>query len=492
MKRLFLFLLPISFCLGCPAEDAANKAKTEVKEKPSAKWKTTAHQMKLGTETIAFEATVGSLPIQEGKGEVFFVSYRKTGEDKKRPISFCFNGGPGAASAYLHFGGLGPYRIDTDPKKIEAPYQWIENQESWLGFTDLVFVDPVGTGFSPFPKEDGKNLLSVKGDLEGLAQFITDFLSEQHRWLSPKYLIGESYGSFRVAGLSEKLQLDHGAYLNGVVMIGTLLDYQSILFQRQSIMSPIFYLPSYAATAWYYKKLATKNKITLEWAVKQARQFAFNDYALALLKGDAQNEIEQEKLYQKYSELTGLSVEFVRKNNMRIDIGSYIREITGEKQKFVSAYDTRVSGFCVDPNGLDVWPDPNDALIAGRLAALANSYLRISLGYEGTLQPYEMLSLKVNETWDFNLGSYQNADMTDSLRKAFAQNPKMKIYSANGYYDLATPFAGAEYGFEHLGLPKELRPQITTKVYEGGHMLYLDDKVRKSLYDDIKAYYQGN
>lgn len=488
MKRIFFFLLllPLTLSFGCPAD----QPKVEVK--PTANWKTTTHQMKIGSETLSFEATVGTLSIQEGKGEIFFVSYKKTGIDKNRPISFCFNGGPGASSAYLHFGGLGPYRIDTDPKKIAPPYQWMENQESWLSFTDLVFVDPVGTGFSPYPKEEGKSLLSVKGDLDGLSQFIVYFLSEQERWLSPKYLIGESYGSMRVGGLSEKLQIEHGAYLNGLVMIGTLLDYQSILFQRQSATSPVLYLPSYAATAWHHKKLSAKNKITFEWAIKQARQFAYNEYALALLKGDAISEIEQEKLYQKYSELTGLSLECVQKNNMRVDPAIYVREIAGGAQKIVSAYDTRISGFCTDPNGLSVWPDPGESLMGGKLAALANAYLRTVLGYNGVLEPYEMLSMKVNQIWDFNLGSYQNVDITNSLRNAFAQNPKMRIYSANGFYDLATPFTGAEYGFDHLELPKELRAQITVKPYEGGHMLYLDDKVRKSLYDDIKAYYQAN
>lgn len=478
---IFLFFTAVSF--------AEEECKHEISV--SSGWKTTSHKITVGGESLSYDAIVGTLPIKDEKGEVFFTFYRKKGKEN-RPISFCFNGGPGASSAYLHFGGLGPFRIDSDQQVIDPPYRFVENQESWLTFTDLVFVDPVGTGFSPYPEEEGKELLSVKGDFQGLTHFITQFLSLVERWNSAKYLIGESYGSFRIAGLAEKLQIEHGVYLNGLVMIGTILDYQAVLFDRFAIISPIAYLPSYAATSWYHNKLPAKSKTTLEWAVKQAKQFAYNDYALALLRGDTLSDVEIEKLQRRLCELTGLSFEVMQKHGIRIDPMVYTREILGERQKAISFYDSRLAGFAVDYHGWGTWPDPGDVYSSGKLAVIANSYLRTILEYEGDFNPYELLSIKVNESWDYQMGQLRNLDVGDALRYCFAQNPDMRIYSANGYYDLATPYTGAEYAFEHLDLPKKFQKSITTKTYEGGHMLYLDDKVRKSLKCDIERFYTSD
>lgn len=469
---------------------------------------TTIHSLQLEKEKLDYKATAGRLDLHDKKGNVtahvFFTAYTKEAKNSNRPITFCFNGGPGSSSAWLHIGFLGPKKIKTDDegKSASLPYCLIDNKNTLLDVTDLVFIDPVGTGFSiPEEKADPSEFYSLRGDISACADFIRDYLTYFNRWLSPKYLIGESYGTTRVSGLGEYLQRSYGINVDGIVLLSLAVDLQCIFtnnLQRYSNYTTIPYIthfPSYATVAYYHKKLSLDK--SFDEVIQEARDFAENDYALALLKGDRLTFQEFENTANEMSKYSGLSVDLIKKYNLRVPAKVFLNELLKDQNLNMGIYDGRVVGFS---HGVDQFSmglelrlfllDPSTYNIDNGITACINSYLREDLGYTDNNSPYIILNEEVNQRWDFSslLDVYGN--LSSCLELSMTVNPALKIFTASGYYDLITPFCAALYTIDHLNIPPSYRKRITVKNYEGGHMMYLNPKVLKNLKSDLKKFYQ--
>lgn len=475
------------------AEDVKNKEKNgEEKEKapkpePKDNLVETKHVVTINGRRINYTVTTGTIVLKEEtekegkveghkpKAEIFFIAYTRDGikDQKKRPLTFSFNGGPGSSSVWLHLGVFGPRRIVTDEKGnlLQPPYELIENEYSILDQTDLVFIDPVSTGYSRAVEgEKPKEFHAFKRDIEYVGDFIRLYCSRYGRWTSPKFLAGESYGTTRAAGVAGYLQERHGMYLNGLMLISVVLNFQTIRFPIGNDLPYILYLPSMAATAWYHDKLDKKLQASLEDTVEEVRQFALTDYTLALMQGAALPEKEKVKIEKKLARYLGLSLDYVKRCNLRVQYFRYIKELLRDQQRTVGRLDSRFLGIDRDAAGEHFEYDPSYAVIQGPYTATFNDYVRQELNYESDL-PYEILNPKV---WPWNYEPHQNefANVAETLRQAMTINPYLKVYVANGYYDLATPLLATEYTFNHLDIDPSLMDNITMHYYEAGHMMY--------------------
>lgn len=469
---------------------------------------TTIHSLQLEKEKLDYKATAGCLDLHDKKGNVsahvFFTAYTKEAKNSNRPITFCFNGGPGSSSAWLHIGFLGPKKIKTDDegKSSSLPYCLIDNKYTLLDVTDLVFIDPVGTGFSvPDEKVDPSQFYSLQGDISACADFIRDYLTYFNRWLSPKYLIGESYGTTRVSGLCDYLQQSCGINVDGIVLLSLAVDIQSLFtnnLQRYSHYTTIPYIthfPSYAAIAYYHKKIALDK--SFDEVIQEARYFAENDYALALLKGDRLTSQEFEDTAKEMAKYSGLSEDLVKRYNLRVPANVFLNELLKDQNLNMGIYDGRVVGFS---HGVDQFSmglemklfllDPSTYKIDGEFTACINSYLREDLGYTDNNSPYIILNKEVHQSWDFSLFLDIYSNLSSCLESSMIMNHALKIFTASGYYDLVTPFCSTHYTIDHLNIPSSYRKRITVKNYEGGHMMYLNPKVLKDLKSDLKKFYQ--
>ncbi|MAU01882.1 MAG: peptidase S10 [Anaerolineaceae bacterium] len=447
----------------------------------------TKHVVTINGRRINYTVTTGTIVLKEEsekegkveghkpKAEIFFIAYTRDGikDQKKRPLTFSFNGGPGSSSVWLHLGVFGPRRIVTDEKGnlLQPPYELIENEYSILDQTDLVFIDPVSTGYSRAVEgEKPKEFHAFKRDIEYVGDFIRLYCSRYGRWTSPKFLAGESYGTTRAAGVAGYLQERHGMYLNGIMLISVVLNFQTIRFPIGNDLPYILYLPSMAATAWYHKKLDKKLQESLEDTVEEVRQFALTEYTLALMQGAALPEKEKVKIEKKLARYLGLSLDYVKRCNLRVQYFRYIKELLRDQHRTVGRLDSRFLGIDRDAAGEHFEYDPSYAVIQGPYTATFNDYVRQELNYESDL-PYEILNPKV---WPWNYEPHQNefANVAETLRQAMTINPYLKVYVANGYYDLATPLLATEYTFNHLDIDPTLMDNITMHYYEAGHMMY--------------------
>lgn len=436
----------------------------------------TEHQITVGGKTIKYKATTGFMPLANDAGEVeanvFFVAYTAdTGVAvNKRPLTFSFNGGPGAGSLWLHMGALGPRRTKMlDDGNLPAePYALEDNPYTWLDMTDLVFIDPVGTGYSRAQRPDlNRKFHSLDGDIASVGEVIRLYLTRYERWSSPLFLIGESYGTTRAAGLSGYL-IDRGIAFNGIYLVSTILNFQTARFTRGNDLPYMLFLPTYSAIAWYHKKLGADFK-DLPKLVAEVEHWAESSYSEALNKGDRLTAAERQAVIDKLHAYTGLDKRFLDETDLRVEIQRFCKELLRDRKQTVGRLDGRIKG----EEGNEAAPnpefDPSMTAIRPPYTATMNDYARRELGFKTDLQ-YYALGGGVGP-WDYGV---QNgfADTAQALRSALSKNSYMKVFVAEGYYDLATPFFAAEYTMNHMGLASSHRGNIQYHKYEAGHMIY--------------------
>ncbi len=487
------------------------EAETKVEEKkPEFKDQLvqTQHTITIDGQTIEYTVTTGTVVLKEEvektgdkagesegekpKATVFFIAYTRNGvsDPAARPITFSFNGGPGSSSVWLHLGALGPRRVELDDigNLPPPPYRLTDNAYSLLDLTDLVFIDPIGTGYSrTVLGEKAKEFLGFKKDIESVGDFIRLYTTRYQRWLSPKFLIGESYGTTRAAGLSGYLQERHGLYLNGLMLISVVLDFSTVEFQPGNDLPCILYLPAYAATAWYHGRLDKKLQKDLQVTLREVEAFALDEYAPALMKGAALLPKVRTRIVEKVARYTGLSGGYVERTNLRIGILRYTKELLRAQRRTIGRLDSRFTGIDRDAAGEVHEYDPSLTNTLGPYAAAFNDYVRRELQFESDL-PYEVLSSKVIQAWSYAEHENRYVSVADTLRQAMTTNPHLKVFVANGYFDLATPYFATEYTFNHLGLDASLRGNITMSYYEAGHMMYIHLPSLARLKQDLTAF----
>ncbi len=497
---------------GDDASDAPNKdaKKTEAKEKDKDKTdekkdelkdkvSVTKHTAKIHGKEIKYTATAGKLVMKDDEGKpkalVFFVAYTKNGVDdlSERPISFAFNGGPGSSSVWLHLGMLGPRRVKVpdDASQVAPPYSLTDNPHSLLDITDLVFIDPVSTGYSrPAKGEKGDQFHGYIEDLESVGQFIHNYVTKYGRWRSPKFLIGESYGGLRAAGLSGYLRERYNMVLNGVVMISPALNYEAIAFTFGNDLPYILFVPGYTAAAWYHKALpGDLQALSLEEVVKQATAFALNEYTLAMMKGQSLGDDERNAVAEKLARYTGLSKDYVLQAKLRISMQRFAKELLRKKSRAVGRFDSRYKGIDEDDAGENPDYDASAAAVFGPFTSSINDYLHNDLKVEDE-HVYEILTDKV-QPWSYGRYVSRFPDATNTLRESMSANPFLKLFVASGYYDLATPPATVTYSVEHMRLLPELQKNAEHKFYEGGHMMYIYEPSMVKLRKDLDAFYES-
>jgi carboxypeptidase C (cathepsin A) len=508
---LFYLLQGLPHAFAAPPEHEHGESKSDAgksdkksddkdkKDEPKDTISITQHSTTLDGKELKYTTTAGKLVMRDDEGKpkatIFFIAYTKNGVDdlSQRPVTFAFNGGPGSSSVWLHLGMLGPQRVKIadDASQSPPPYALETNPHSLLDLTDLVFIDPVSTGFSrPAKGEKGDQFHGYEEDLQSVGQFIHDYVTKYGRWLSPKFLIGESYGGLRAAGLSGYLRERYNMTLNGVAMISPALNYETISFAFGNDLAYILFVPGYTAAAWYHKTLpGDLQALSLNEVVKQATEFAFEDYALAMMKGQTLSDQESDAVSEKLARFTGLSKEYVQQAKLRISMQRFAKELLRKKGKVVGRYDSRFEGIDADDAGENPEDDASASAVFGPFTAAINDYLRSDLKVEDE-HVYEILSDKV-QPWSYGRYTARFPDATNTLRQSMSQNPYLKLFVASGYYDLATPPATVQYSVEHLRLPHELQKNIDHKFYEGGHMMYIHEPSMVKLRKDIEAFYDN-
>ena len=516
MKKTVVFvvmavLLVLAQSLQVAAQDAEKPADKDAKaadakpapEPPAPKEESsvTDHTIKIGGQTIAYKATASTTLIKDDKGEptasIFTIAYTRSDvkDMSQRPISFVYNGGPGSSSIWLHMGAFGPRRVlttDAGPTP-PPPFKLVDNVNCLLDKTDLVFVDPVGTGFSKaVGKAKDKDFWGIDQDVKSLAQFIATYISRNGRWNSPKFLIGESYGTFRSAALGDYLQNHNGMYFNGIVLISSVLDLGTISFPPGNDMPYVFYLPSYAATAAYHKVLKDQPADVTAFLV-EARQFASTEYAAALMKGANLSAADKADIAKKVSHFTGLSEDYLVKADLRVNLSQFNVELMRSHGLTTGRYDARYTMPTYDMLTEFAEDDPSYTAVRGAFTAAFNSYAREELKVTEE-RSYEALSGDVGQNWDWKHRGPQgggffpgSANVSGDLIQALMTNPHLQVQVENGFYDMATPFFATEYTMDHLFLPGNLRSNIHFQYYGAGHMMYLHEEDLAKLKSNIAA-----
>ena len=503
-----LLLFTASPCLAQQPQAQAEKAGDKPAEKPKDEKKpsvpeeksvVTKHSIKIDGKEIKYTATAGTilLKLEDGtpKASIFYVAYTKddVSDPSQRPITFSFNGGPGSSSVWLHLGLLGPRRVlmGDAGSLLPPPYKLVDNDTSLLDVSDLVFIDPVSTGYSrAVPGEAPKQFHGVEEDVQSVAEFIRLYATRNKRWSSPKFLAGESYGTTRAAGLSGYLQQRFGMYLNGIVLISAILNFQTAEFDTGNDLPYILYVPTYTAIAWYHKKLPQDLQGDLQKALEESRKFATGEYADALAGGDSLPAARRTEIAQKLSRLTGLSPDYIDRTNLRIEISRFTKELLRGQRRTVGRIDARFLGIDRDAAGEEPEFDPSIAAITGPYSGVLNDYVRSDLKFDSDL-PYEILTGRV---YPWNYAPYENryVNVAETLRRAMTQNPFLHVFVAKGYYDLATPFFAADYTFDHLGLDPTLRGHLSGAYYEAGHMMYVHTPSRVKLKADMAQFLKSS
>jgi carboxypeptidase C (cathepsin A) len=474
----------------------------------------TQHQVRIGGQEIRYTATTGTLILKEEvdaqgdgnkdpenekpKAAIFFTAYTLEKEAatpdaehrQRRPITFSFNGGPGSSSVWLHLGLLGPRRVKlTDEGQMPPPpFELVDNEFSLLDITDLVFIDPVTTGYSrTVSGEDPKQFHDFQKDIESVGDFIRLYTSRYKRWVSPKFLAGESYGTTRAAGLAGYLQERHGMYLNGIMLISSILNFQTARFVPGNDLPYILFLPTYTATAWYHKRLDNELQQDLRDTLDEVEAFALGEYNAALMKGDGLPLKERQQVIEKLARYTGLTPNYIEQTNLRVEIMRFTKELLRDERRTTGRLDTRFKGIDRDAAG-EAWEfDSSLAAITGPYTATLNDYVRTELEFESDL-PYEILTSRVHP-WSYDQHQNQFVNVAETLRKAMSINRYMKIFVGNGYYDLATPYFATLYTFDHIDLDESLRDNISMEFYEAGHMMYIHlpslEKTKSDLADFV-------
>jgi carboxypeptidase C (cathepsin A) len=451
---------------------------------------TTHHVISTGAGVeLPYTVTAGRVVLrQEGhtddkfdgaqpKAEVFMVAYTADGADAAtRPVTFAFNGGPGSSSVWLHLGLLGPRRVlmGDAGALLPPPYGLADNTETLLAHSDLVFIDPVSTGYSRVVKgEKPKDFHGYGGDIESVGEVIRLWASRNGRWMSPKYLCGESYGTIRAAALARHLQDRYGMYLNGLELVSSCLDFGTLDFGGDNDDPYVLYLPTYAAIANYHGKHGDR---PLRDALDEAEAYAAREYPWVLARGSRLSDAERADAVARIAALTGLSPDYVDRVNLRPEHVRFLTELLRDQRRTVGRLDGRFTGWD-DDYGREHWTsDPSAEAIMGPYTAALNHYVRAELGYANDL-PYEILTDRVRP-WSYKEFEGLYVDVADKLAAAMRANPHMRVHVACGYYDASTPYFAAQHTFAHLAIPAELADRVEFSYYEAGHMMYLHEPSR--------------
>ena len=512
MRYLISLLLAGAFVLApltashadeapAPAKtDKTHQAGTSDDATPPAKEAATRtqHSVSIGGHSIKYTATAGTLIIRDDKGEpqasVFYVAYTVDGaKADKRPVTFLYNGGPGSSSMWLHMGSFAPMRIETaSPEATSpAPYHLVPNSDSLLDKTDLVFVDAVGTGYSrPLGKATGKDFWGVDQDISAFSRAIQRYVSVNQRWNSPKFLYGESYGTTRSAALVDALQ-EKGMAFNGVILMSSILNYGIRIPGYDELFAG--YLPTYAAAAWYHNKIPNK-PADLKTFVDQVRAWANGPYAAALAQGQNLPAAEVDAVANQLAAYTGLSVEYVKEANLRIEPSRFRKELLRDQRLTLGRYDSRFTGTDPDAAGETPDYDASDAGISGAFVSAFHDYVDKELNYHTDLD-YRPTFGDINKDWDWKhkaadvMRPLPLAYVAGDLAHAMRTNPNLKVLSVNGYYDFATPFSITEFDLAHMNLDPSLRGNLQFLYYPSGHMIYLNTDALKQLKTDVSHFY---
>ncbi|MGO8701195.1 MAG: S10 family peptidase [Limisphaerales bacterium] len=521
-------LLADSNVAGTNKADAKNDPKGDDKIFEEPPLSVTAHTITVGGKTLKYHAAAGYIVLKEEEGKplvaqpgqkpppeaksetksetepnktkdglkpkakIFFVAYTldESGDPSTRPLIFAFNGGPGSSSVWLHMASIAPRRasLTDEGEAPPPPYGLTDNESTWLDHSDLVFIDPVSTGYSrPVAKEDPNQFHGLKEDIASVGDFIRLYTSRNARWLSPKFILGESYGTTRAAGLSDYLQSRYGLYFNGIILVSSALNFQALEFSPQNNEPYIYFLPSYTASAWYHKKLpADLQAKAVAEVVAEARAFAGGDYATALGRGDMLSAADKTRIAGELSRFTGLPSSDILQWKLRVQDSQFFTHLLKAEGKMLGRYDARFSGFRYEP-GTDMQDeyDPSDEAVYGPLAAAFNDYVRRELKFESDI-PYE-LSTDVSP-WNFGDAGNGFPNTAEGLRKAMTRNPYLKVWVTCSYYDLATPLFGAESVVAAMNLEPRIRANLRFSYYESGHMLYIHKPSRVKFKADFESF----
>ncbi len=494
---------------GDTQEGQGTSAATE--RAPEDRLEVRSHQAEVAGQALRYTTTTGTLVLREEvlgegeregrfeghrpKAEVFFIAYTLDGvEDAAaRPLTFVFNGGPGSSSVWMHLGLFGPKRVDMGEDGLTAhtPYRLVPNEASLLDRTDLVFIDPVSTGYSRVVEgEKPKPYHAFDKDIESVAEFIRLYASRNGRWRSPLFLAGESYGTTRAAGLAGYLQERLGLFPAGLMLISSILDFSTARFDTGNDLPPLLFLPTYTATAHYHGRLpAELQRRRLREVLDEVEAFALQRYAPALLKGADLSDAERAPIRAELARFTGLSETYLESTDLRIDIFRFAKELLRDAGRTVGRIDSRYQGIDRDRAGERFEFDPSMAATQGAYTAAFNDYVRSELGYASDL-PYQVLA-NLYQSWSYKDFENRYVNVAETLRKAVSYNPELRVHVANGYYDLATPYFATEHTVRHLALDPTLRGNLSMSYYEAGHMMYVDRPSLLALRENLATFLDG-
>ena len=487
---------------NAPAAAKKDDAKKDETKPPVATIPDATHKPVLTTNTVTlagqrvtYVAETGMLPLLKTDGtaraSVFYIAYTKQGETNaaRRPVTFCFNGGPGSSSVWLHLGALGPRRVkmNEDGTLPKPPFGLVDNDYSIFPISDLVFIDPVATGFSrPAKDEKTDQFFGQSGDIESVGEFIRLWATRHERWLSPKYLLGESYGVFRAAGLAEHLHSRYGMYLNGIILLSGVLDFATLDEGPGNDLPSLVYLPAYTAIAQFHKKLPPDLQADLPKALAEARQFIKAEYPSALLQGAALPAAQRSNIVAKLARLTGLPARVIEDNDLRIDSSTFRKMLLHDQGLILGRYDARITGRDASPAARSPRFDPSYAATYGPFSAAMNAYVREELKFEDDL-PYEILTGV--SPWNYeSRNSYPS--VAGRLASVMSQNPYLRVLVLGGLRDLACPMDGIRYSLDHLQLDAAYRTNITYAEFESGHMMYVNLPDLRKLQKDLEGFVQ--
>ena len=467
-----------------PAPAAAEAKATEPKKDAAEPPPVVAHhEVHAGGKTLRYTTTTGMMPLKnietgEVEAHIFYMAYTLDGPSpERRPLTFSFNGGPGSASVWLHLGAIGPRRVRMQPDGMmpPAPYQLIDNEYTWLDQTDLVFIDPVGTGYSRAVKRDQtRKFLGLRGDIESVGEFIRLYLGRYERWSSPLFLVGESYGTTRAAGLSGYL-VEHGIAFNGIMLISSILNFQTTDNAPGNDLPFILFLPTYSSAAWYHKKLAPDLQQNFDKLRAEVEQWAAGPYTQALAKGDRLTPQERQDVIDHLARYTGLSKTYIDQSNLRIEEAHFTKELLRDQNKTIGRLDSRFTGTSRSAVEETTGFDPSMSAIRPPYTSMFNQYVRTELGYKSDLEYYILGGGFRFDEWDWGIRRGGFPDTAESLKDAFDKNPFMKLFIGSGYFDLATPYFATQYTLSHMGLDPSQHAKVSLGYYDAGHMMYIQD-----------------